>query len=147
MNMEEYMDEIKARVDECARSRYTFGKRLKGARRRAFFKQEQLAEAIGTTKHQISKYEHDKVMPDLTTVIKIINALQVNPNYLLGIAPLARPFEVDFATAIQMASLKLDVAKRYPKEFEEMFKVKAADVIPGLEFIIKEYKKEQNRPM
>lgn len=146
MNMDKRKEEIKEWLEEY-RNPYSFGKRLKYSRKRSFFKQEQLAELIGTTKHQISKYENDKVTPDLKTVIKIINVLQVNPNYLLGITPLSRPFEVNYEEALQIASLRLTVAKQYPDLFEEMFKVKAADVIPGLDFIVKELKKDKKRPL
>lgn len=50
---------------------------------RAGFTQSQLGDLIGTNKAQISRYEHNKTIPDTKTIFKILVALQISPNELL----------------------------------------------------------------
>ena len=59
----------------------TFGERLKEARIRSRFTQEQLGERVGVEKMSISKYESEKMFPSSQTLIALSQALNVSPDY------------------------------------------------------------------
>lgn len=63
----------------------TLGERISKARKLAGLSQEELANKIGSTKQNISKYERDitkKIPPDV--IEKIANALNTTPSGLVG---------------------------------------------------------------
>ena len=60
------------------------GNRLQSLRKQKGLTQDELADAASLTRGQISKYETDKLVPDLTTIIKLADALDVSVDYLLG---------------------------------------------------------------
>ena len=59
-----------------------FGKRLKEARIRRKMTQEELAEAVGVTKGAIGNYESEVSSPKESILIKLMEVLQVDANYL-----------------------------------------------------------------
>lgn len=59
-----------------------FGKRLKDARLALGLTQEELAAAVGVTKGAIGNYESEVSSPKEPILIKLMNALQVDANYL-----------------------------------------------------------------
>ena len=59
-----------------------FYERLKEARVNARLTQEQLAEKIGVAKTTLSGYENGNREPSVATVAKVMQALQVDANYL-----------------------------------------------------------------
>ncbi len=83
MNKEVRMEEAKKRIEQYDQDCYLLGENLKNARNRAGFTQSQLGDLIGTNKAQISRYEHNKTIPDTKTIFKILVALQISPNELL----------------------------------------------------------------
>ena len=62
-----------------------FKNRLKIARSTAKVSQSELADRIGSTRSTISGYESDGKEPDFATFIKICEALDTSPSYLLGL--------------------------------------------------------------
>jgi transcriptional regulator with XRE-family HTH domain len=59
------------------------GKRLKDLRFRAGLTQEELARKAGTTQTTVARIERDAVEPEVTTIRKLANALEVTPGDLL----------------------------------------------------------------
>ena len=60
------------------------GKRLKEIRIAQNISQQELADIIGVTKVSVCGYESGKRLPNLYNLMRIANALDVDPNYLLG---------------------------------------------------------------
>ena len=63
----------------------TFGERLKAARSQRGYTQEQLAQQIGVAKSTLTGYEKGNREPDVFKIKKIVEALNVDADYLLGI--------------------------------------------------------------
>lgn len=61
-----------------------FGKRLARARAAAGMTQRELAEAIGITWSQISRYEASKARPRLAVLMKLAETLNTTPELLAG---------------------------------------------------------------
>lgn len=59
------------------------GIRIKSARESKKLTQEELAELTGLTNNYISNIERTRSKPSIETLIKICNALEVTPDYLL----------------------------------------------------------------
>lgn len=59
------------------------GNRIRKAREQKNLTQEQLAEIIGMSNNYISNIERNHSIPSLETLLKICNALQVTPDYVL----------------------------------------------------------------
>lgn len=59
------------------------GSKLKEARMRTDFTQEQVSEAIGVSRQTISNWENEKSYPDIISVIKLSDLYDVSLDYLL----------------------------------------------------------------
>lgn len=73
----------------------TFGERLKEARKKQGLTQEQLAQKIGVAKSTLTGYEKDNREPDLFKIKKILEVLNVDSDYLLGIERNKKPPETE----------------------------------------------------
>ena len=63
----------------------TFGEKLKEARKQKGLKQTELASMIGVAKTTLANYEIGNREPDLSKIKKIVEVLQVTPEFLLDI--------------------------------------------------------------
>jgi len=63
----------------------TLGQRIKAARIRKGYTQEQLAEVMCIPKSTISAYENDKVDIKGSVLVELSEHLDTTPNYLLGV--------------------------------------------------------------
>lgn len=61
-----------------------FGKRLAKARKDACMTQKEVAEYVETTQSQITKYETQRLEPNIEMLGKLIDLYQINANWLLG---------------------------------------------------------------
>lgn len=61
-----------------------FGLRMKEARRNKGMTQRELAEAIGAKHNSISNWENGQNHPNMNTIERICNALEITPAYLMG---------------------------------------------------------------
>lgn len=59
------------------------GSKLKEARMRTEFTQEQVADAIGVSRQTVSNWENEKSYPDIVSVIKMSDLYDVSLDYLL----------------------------------------------------------------
>ena len=59
------------------------GSKLKEARMRTEFTQEQVSEMIGVSRQTISNWENEKSYPDIVSVIKLSDLYDVSLDYLL----------------------------------------------------------------
>ena len=66
-------------------SEETLGQRIKAARIRKGYTQEQLAEVMCIPKSTISAYENDKVDIKGSVLVELSEHLDTTPNYLLGV--------------------------------------------------------------
>lgn len=62
----------------------TFGERLIYARNKKGLNQKQFAELIGVTPTRLNYWEKDKREPDVAMIWKIIKALEVSGDWLIG---------------------------------------------------------------
>lgn len=62
----------------------SFSSRLKMLREKHDLSQEQLAELIGTSQHQVSKYERGKNDPTSTVVDKVADVFNTTTDFVLG---------------------------------------------------------------
>lgn len=83
----------------------SFGDLLKKARITAGLSQVELALKIGVAKSTLSLYESNKREPDVETIKKIASALDVDPNYLLGIERTV--------SKQQLSNTELEIIKKY----------------------------------
>ena len=73
-------------------SEETLGQRIKAARIRKGYTQEQLAEVMCIPKSTISAYENDKVDIKGSVLVELSGHLDTTPNYLLGYEEKENPF-------------------------------------------------------
>ncbi|MBE6034447.1 helix-turn-helix domain-containing protein [Aminipila sp.] len=64
--------------------KYSFGSRLKDARKLKGYTQKQLAEKVGAKHNSVSNWENDQNKPDPDTIELICGVLNISPNYLLN---------------------------------------------------------------
>lgn len=78
----------------------SFGERLKESRLHHGFTQQQIAEKIGVAKSTYNGYEKESREPDLFKLKKLIEVLQIDSSWLLGIdEPLCADVEKPPASA------------------------------------------------
>ncbi|MDE6665109.1 MAG: helix-turn-helix domain-containing protein [Ruminococcus sp.] len=61
------------------------GEKLRLARKKAKMSQEEVAEKLNIARSNISKYEHDKLEPNIHTIKQFCEISGVTADYLLGI--------------------------------------------------------------
>lgn len=70
-------------MEATGKTKMTFGEKLKSARKRAGFTQEQLAEKLSVSRPAITKWEADKGMPDIGNLKRLSRLLNISIDYLL----------------------------------------------------------------
>lgn len=61
------------------------GERLRLARKKAKLSQEKVAEKLNIARSNISKYEHNKLEPNIHTIKQFCKLYGITADYLLGI--------------------------------------------------------------
>ena len=69
----------------------TLGEKIKDARRKCGFSQEQLAEKLSVSRSAIAKWETDKGLPDVGNLKILARLLNVSVDYLLDETKTAEP--------------------------------------------------------
>lgn len=67
-----------------ADKRASIGSRIRDLRKKLGINQDQLAEFLGVSRVQISKYEHGSTNPNVENLYKLCDALKATPNDILG---------------------------------------------------------------
>lgn len=62
----------------------TLGQKIRQKREELKMSQEVLADLIGTSQNQVSRYERDENKPTSSVLSNIADALQTTPDWLLG---------------------------------------------------------------
>jgi transcriptional regulator with XRE-family HTH domain len=62
----------------------TFGERLREARAKAHVTQSKLSKSCGVPKTTLSRYENDHILPSVTTLHKLADALGMSVSALVG---------------------------------------------------------------
>jgi len=62
-----------------------FGKRIRELRKENGLKQQDIANILGTTKQNVSRWEIDFCEPDQATMVKLARFFGVSADYLLGL--------------------------------------------------------------
>ena len=62
----------------------TFGERLREARTKSGFSQADLTKRSGVPKTMLSRYENDHILPSISTLGRLADALEVQTSVLLG---------------------------------------------------------------
>ena len=79
----------------------TFGDRLKEARNKKHLTQEQLANELGIAKSTLAGYEKGNREPDVFKIKKIIEILDIDADYLLGIEKTSSSDNSDEEASVQ----------------------------------------------
>jgi transcriptional regulator with XRE-family HTH domain len=91
---------------------YYIGRRIVNLREKQNISQVLLADKIKVTKATMSKYEHDRTIPNADTLAKIADALDTTTDYLTGRteneAPIARG-----ESWVRVSSAEAEVMHRY----------------------------------
>ena len=88
----------------------TLGQRIKAARIRKGYTQEQLAEVMCIPKSTVSAYENDKVDIKGSVLVELAEHLDTTPNYLLGVEE-----KEDGAFVMEMKSLLSQISDEKTK--------------------------------
>lgn len=64
-------------------TKMTFGEKLKSARKKAGFTQEELSQKLAVSRQAVTKWESDKGLPDIENLKHISKALDVSIDYLI----------------------------------------------------------------
>ena len=62
----------------------TFGERLREARTKSGFSQADLTKRSGVPKTMLSRYENDHILPSISTLGRLADALEIHTAILLG---------------------------------------------------------------
>ncbi len=71
------------------------GERLRLARKKAKLSQEKVAEKLNIARSNISKYEHNKLEPNIHTIKQFCKLYGITADYLLGIEETAKEQETN----------------------------------------------------
>ena len=74
-------------------TKWTFGQKMKRLRNEKRIIQQQLADALNTSRSCISNYESDTRQPDCETMKRIAEHLDTSVDYLLGVSPVKAPIK------------------------------------------------------
>lgn len=95
-----------------------FGKRLARARAAMNLTQRELADAVGITWSQISRYEAGKAKPRLAVLMKLAEALGVNADQLSGGQPEEEGREISFNISAENEAKIHEFAKKEGVSFD-----------------------------
>ena len=100
----------------------SFGERLREARTKAGFSQAELTKRSGVPKTMLSRYENDHILPSITTLGKLGDALGLHAAALLGEGSVpshafaeglsARGVDLDVPQAKQLAAVVADMVEQ-----------------------------------
>ena len=71
----------------------SFGERLKKVRIDRGLRQEDIGAIVHVGKSTVSQWENNIHVPDIETIVKIANYLNVTSDYLLGLTNVRNPIE------------------------------------------------------
>ena len=104
----------------------TFGSRLRAARIKAGLSQKQLANVCGIPKPRLSRYENDHILPSVTSLARLADAIGVLPDSLLR--PTQTSLDV-FVDAVRISGIRFrddDEARAVAHELSERYSRGAA---------------------
>ncbi len=112
----------------------TFGENIKALRTARSMSQKDLAEKLGFSFQNISKWERNESLPDIETLVSIANFFETTTDYLLGYSR-----EQRFST-LSISKNDLTVYNEYPKSEENVtgkliFAVDKEEKITGIVFV------------
>jgi transcriptional regulator with XRE-family HTH domain len=87
--------------------------RLREERRKANISQMELSFASGLSQNQVNAIETGKQIPNLITLLKICNALQLNPRLLFGHDNLEELKMYDETTRKKAKKILLEIVERF----------------------------------
>lgn len=64
----------------------SIGERIRAARIRSGFTQEELAEKLNLSRSAVAKYEADEIEPKLSNLVALAKVLHVSTDYLLAMS-------------------------------------------------------------
>lgn len=64
-------------------AKMTFGEKLKSARKKAGFTQDELSQKLAVSRQAVTKWESDKGLPDIENLKRISKFLNVSIDYLI----------------------------------------------------------------
>lgn len=90
------------------------GSRLKEERLKRGYSQEQLGTLVGVSKVSISNYERGLEQPKMKRLQKIIDVLEISPNYILG-KDVDIILETDEEYRFKISKMELEIIKQLRK--------------------------------
>lgn len=106
----------------------TFGDRLREARLRRGLTQEKLAKEIGVAKSTLTGYEKGNREPDISKIRRILEILDVDADYLLGVWKMPEEPAVDLALTFEARDGRNNARKGFASPYER----KLVDILGNL---------------
>lgn len=147
----------------------SFGERLRLWREKLGLSQEQLADRCGSSEPAVRSYEKDRNRPSYDTIVKVCDAMLVNPDFLMQDDLIANPYEDRtqlFSDLVKLSpssysivksfvdSLKLQCDKtstfgdrlKNSREHAGLYQEQLASACVSSAQVIRSYEKNRNRP-
>ena len=103
----------------------TFGNRLREARLHRGLTQEKLAKEIGVAKSTLTGYEKGNREPDISKIKRILEILDVDADYLLGVwkepANITNDFDLTFEKYNRRDNARKEFSSPYEKKLIDIF--------------------------
>ena len=110
--------------------------KLREERKKAGYKQNDIAEKLGITKSTYSGYETGRRKPDADTINKICVILGIDPNTLMGYESTPEDIIVEYMRLIRLLDIKeIEIIKDFKKRGLSL-----VDVVADLKSLADKYK-------
>lgn len=106
------------------------GQRLKWARQRKNLKQNVLGQMVGVSASAISQYEQNKKFPRKDVFLKLLNILEVSPEYILGHDACVATNDTNYTIFLSKKDIEIiNTIKKYPKLYNLLSSERTDDII------------------
>ena len=117
------------------------GSRLKEERLKRGYSQEQLGTLVGVSKVSISNYERGLEQPKMKRLQKLIDVLEISPNYILG-KDVDIILETDEEYRFKISKMELEIIKQL-RQHQKLYRKMCNEPKRTIDLIEMKLKKEK----
>ena len=117
------------------------GSRLKEERLKKGYSQEQLGTLVGVSKVSISNYERGLEQPKMKRLQKLIDVLEISPNYILG-KDVYIILETDEEYRFKISKMELEIIKQL-RQHQNLYRKMCNEPKRTIDLIDMKLKKEK----
>ena len=117
------------------------GSRLKEERLKRGYSQEQLGTLVGVSKVSISNYERGLEQPKMKRLHKLIDVLEISPNYILG-KDVDIILETDEEYRFKISKMELEIIKQL-RQHQNLYRKMCNEPKRTIDLIEMKLKKEK----